>query len=155
MGDALDLMATKTEHELIEYFVLDFTDVFFKLPLNVAEWPYFAARDKDTWMHWTRVAQGSRNGPQLFGRLSASVGLVTQGALVPQKARLRIFTDDPIATLKGTREETYRYKSRMIMLWRAPGFDLAFAKGQSGSSVVWIGHLITVHADRVEAPINP
>ena len=54
VGDTLDLMATKLEHETMEYFVLDFTDVFFKLPLNVSEWPYFAAHYKDTRMRKAR-----------------------------------------------------------------------------------------------------
>ena len=49
------------------------------------------------------------------------------------------YVDDPIAALRGAEEERMVFASMMVLVWEALGFGLAFAKGQLGSVVTWVG----------------
>ena len=49
------------------------------------------------------------------------------------------YVDDPLAALRGTLEEIRLNAAVMILVWEALGFRLAYAKGQIGSKVTWIG----------------
>ena len=74
-----DAMLLKALHEnsdnTITFYVCDFSDAFFAVPLNPAERRYFAEGKVYV---WNRVTQGSLDGPTLYGRLAALVGRLTQ-----------------------------------------------------------------------------
>ena len=107
-------------------------------------------------MNWNRIAQGSKNGPQLFGRLSAMIARLTQGVFDPTRARLHVYIDDPIVILRGVPSVLKTAKAKLILIWRSLGLDLAFRKGQAGSTVQWVGHSVhcDVGAGKVDASIK-
>ena len=65
--DVLAMWAKATEGEDIRLLVLDFQDAFYQLPLIPGERRYFCAKYKVECYLWARVAQGSVNGPPVFG----------------------------------------------------------------------------------------
>ena len=66
-----------------------FKDAFYMLPVLDAERKYFTTMYKGEIYIWDRVAQGSVNGPNVFGRLSALTARMTQSLLSPDEARLQ------------------------------------------------------------------
>ena len=100
------------------------------------------------------MAQGSLNGPNTFGRLSALTGRITQGFAHDAAARTQIYTDDPCTVLKGTDREIKHTITRMVILWLAMGWGLSFPKAQHGSSVDWIGYLIKIGNEGVTISIK-
>ena len=92
--DTLNLKAAKKDTENIYYFVCDFQDAFYKIPLLPDERRYFAVLYKGKIYIWLRVGQGSLNGPTLFGRLSALAGQFSQSLFSPMysRARYRLLT---------------------------------------------------------------
>jgi hypothetical protein len=140
--DSLDLASRCEGAEDISYFVLDFKDAFWMLPLLKCEQKYFVAFHNGTFIVWLRVAQGSRNGPQLWGRIAALLGRFSQSLFPQDRMRLQIYTDDPIGTLRGLPAQRRRMCAVLVVAWLVLGLNLAFAKGQLGPEVTWTGHLI-------------
>ena len=109
--------------------MLDFVDAFFRVPLNPGERHFYVVHYAVRSLQWNRVAQGSTNGPQAFGRLAALVGRLTQSAMNDSQARLHIYTDDPVMVMRGAREQTNKMVAKAVLLWRCMGLQLAFHKG--------------------------
>ena len=112
VNDSLDMMATLLEYDAMEYMVLDYTDAFYKLPLHPEERKFYTAHFNGMFLNWNRIAQGSKNGPQLFGRLSAMIARLTQGVFDPPRLRLHVYIDDPIVILKGTPTDLKKAKAK-------------------------------------------
>ena len=104
-------------------------------PLLEPERRYYTAYHQGRWYVWTRVAQGSLNGPNAFGRLSALSGRMTQAMMESTQARLQIYTDDPCTVLKGTSRQVRQQIAVMALFWLALGWKLSFHKGQYGQQV--------------------
>ena len=66
--DVLDLMGSPGTRQMA-LSVLDFSDAFYLLPLCPEELKYYVVKYRSQWIAYNRVVQGSKNGPQLFGRL--------------------------------------------------------------------------------------
>ena len=103
-----DLKKRAGKQDIIELMVLDFSDAFYMLPLLPEERKYFVAHLGDSFYLWDRIAQGSLNGPGVFGRLSALTARMPQALFSPDRVQLQVYTDDPIAVLRGTPRETKR-----------------------------------------------
>ena len=103
---------------------------------------------------WTRVAQGSLNGPNAFGRLSALTGRMTQALMESTQARMQIYTDDPCAVLKGTHRQIKQHIAVMALFGLALGWNLSFHIGRSGQCVDWIGFQFRILQDEVEVAIK-
>jgi hypothetical protein len=127
-----------------EWFVLDFKDAFWLLPLLPRERKYFVAFYKGKFLVWLRVGQGSRNGPQLWGRAAALLGRFTQSMFSDREARFQIYIDDPIAIIRGNRIRRDRIIAMASLVWLILGVELAFAKGQRGVEVIWTGHQLSL-----------
>ena len=152
-----DIMALRKQcrrREDVYLFVLDFRDAFYMLPLLPSERRYFTAYHAGRWYVWGRVAQGSLNGPNAFGRLSALTGRMTQAMMSFTQARLQIYTDDPCTVLKGSLVEVKRYIAVMTLFWLALGRGLSFHKGRWGGEVDWIGLNYRIRRDKVEVTIK-
>ena len=115
--DSLTLQSGLTQGQEVYYFVCDFKDAFYKLPIHPRERQYFAAVFQGSIYVWRRVGQGSTNGPCLFGRLSAFVGRATQTIIPLSECKSQIFVDDPILTLGTTRARAERLLTMACMLW--------------------------------------
>ena len=81
---------------------------------------------------WARIAQGSLNFPNVFGRLSALVGRSTQACFDPAELRLHIYSEDPIAVIRATPQRRRRLVGSPIMIWLPTHFTLASHKAQEG-----------------------
>ena len=131
----MDLKKRAGKQEIIELMVLDFSDAFYMLPLLPEERKYFAAHLGDSFYLWDRIAQGSLNGPGVFGRLSALTARMTQSLFPSDRMQLQVYTDDPIAVMRGTPRETRRMAAVLALFWRALGWGSSFHKGQLGGLV--------------------
>ena len=125
--------------------MLDFVDAFFRVPLSPDERQYFVIKYGDKFLRWNRIAQGSVNGPQLFGRLAALIGRLTQRTLDDSRSRLHIYLDDPIIAMRGSRKEVEIEVTLAVLMWRCMNVDLAFLKGQVGTAITWTGHDISIN----------
>ena len=72
--------------------------------------------------------------------------ILTQSLFAPQDVRLVCYVDDPLAAVRGTTAERKLNMTIMILVWAALGFKLAFAKGQAGRTISWIGGTFTIHS---------
>ena len=63
---------------------------------------------KGVYYAWTRVVQGSINGPSTYGRLVALTGRMGQGLADTTEQRTQIYVDDPATVTRGTPERCDR-----------------------------------------------
>ena len=134
----------------VEALVLDFSDAYWQIPIRKEEQRFFCATSiidgKRIWFAFQRAAQGSAAAGQLWGRLASAVMILTQSLFAPQDVRLVCYVDDPLAAVRGTTAERKLNMTIMILVWAALGFKLAFAKGQAGRTISWIGGTFTIHS---------
>ena len=129
--------------------MVDFEDAFYKVPLMRAEQKYFCVYYKSKWYVWSRVGQGSLNGPTLFGSLAAFVGRLSQSLMDEKEGRLEIYCDDPVATILATEKRARRISCILIVAWLCMGFGLSCHKGQFGYCVVWVGYELRSLEDKI------
>ncbi len=159
--DTLELMSDLSITENIEYFVLDFVDAFWQLPLAHAERKYFVVRFRGLYYVWLRTAQGSRGAPLSWAALAGLLMRCAMGVvgLHRECRRLRVrapgqcYVDDPVLAVRGSPSERKSLVLRVSLCWLVLGFSLAFRKAQLSHSIVWIGFQVTKLQDRVEVVI--
>ena len=100
------------------------------------------------------MVQGSLNGPNTFGPLSALVGRISQGCFDPQELRLQIYSDDPCAVIRGSSSRRRLLCCTLLLIWLLLGFDLAYDKGQRGRSITWIGYSMQLEANMIRVSIK-
>ena len=83
--------------------------------------------------------------PQLFGRLAALIGRLTQSTLDDDRSRLHIYLDDPIIAMRGDKAAVEKEVTLAVLVWRCMNVDLAFLKGQFGTAVTWVGHDVSIN----------
>ena len=141
--------------EGIEAFVLDFSDAFWQIPIAAEEQKYFCCtgliHGRRKWVVFLRAAQGSAAGPTLWNRVAALVMRLTQSLFNVNEVRLVCYVDDPLAAIRGTEPDRKLFTAIMVLVWMALGFTLAFAKGQRGKLVTWIGGTLQIESDGVRA----
>ena len=156
--ETLESMSELMYDEDLLYFVLDFIDAFFLVPLSKKERRFFVAQFRNQFYIWLRNAQGSRGAPLvwaifagLFMRLAMSVVGTTGKAWrrSPYLATGHCYVDDPIFVLRGTKKQKYRSIARIIILWSVLGLPLAYKKGQCAAKVTWIGFILQKLVDRI------
>ena len=134
---------TTTAAEATAAFVLDFTEAFWQMRIHPSERRYYCAtailRGRRRYLVFLRAAQGSAIAPLLWARLAALVMRLTQSLFEAHELALMCYVDDPLAALRGTWDEMRLNAAVMILVWEALGFRLAYAKGQIGPMVTWIG----------------
>ena len=154
IADVMHLKQRSGKDQPVWFYVCDFTDAFYKVPLDPEEQRFFAFQYKGKVFVYNRVAQGSLDGPSLYGRLSAFVGRCTQSLLDSDEARTQIYTDDPIISILATEQRAKYLMAVVTMAWLALGFDMAFHKAQFGHKVTWIGYQLTDTASTLYAQIK-
>ena len=136
-------MVTSGDTDGIEAFVLDFSDAFWQMPIRQEELRFFCAtailKGRRQYLVFLRAAQGSATAPLLWARLAALVMRLTQSLFSPERLSLMCYVDDPLAALRGSKEDRMVSAAMMVLVWEALGFKLAFAKGQLAQTVTWIG----------------
>ena len=140
----------------VDLLICDFSDAFYMIPLGADEQCFYVAAYHGKFYVWTRVVQGSVNGPNLFGRLSALVGSFSQACFsVGDEARIQIYADDPCAVIRGTEQRRKRIMATLLMLWLLLGFTLAVHKGQRGKKVVRVGYQLQITPESIVATLKP
>ena len=154
----LRLQENCDSHEEVEWFVLDFSEAFWQLPLHSQERKFFWCKlDVDGKTHYIvflRTAQGSRGAPLTWARFAALLMRLTQSLFDPNSARMQCYVDDPITALKGCPAQRRLIMATMMLVWEALGCGLAFSKGQSGPVVDWIGGKLTITTTGIEAQVK-
>lgn len=142
----------------VESFVLDFSDAYYQIPIHRSEQRYFCAtgriRRQKRYIAFLRAAQGSSAAGTLWARLAALLMRLTQSIADPSELRLACYVDDPIAAVSGTAANRQLLIAMMILLWEALGFRLAYAKGQRGRTVTWIGGTLVIGPQGVTATVK-
>ena len=97
--------AACSEGEGMDWFVLDFSDAFWQVPLEPEERRFFCCQvtldGKLYYVVFLRTVQGSRGAPLSWARLAALVMRLTQALFDTRKVKLHCFVDDPIASIRG------------------------------------------------------
>jgi hypothetical protein len=139
----LNLLSETQADAECEWFVLDFKDAFWQVPLRPDERRFFCANilrnGEERYVVFLRAVQGSRSAPLSWARVVALLQRLTQSAAGSDKARLHCFIYDPIASISGTQIERDTTITLMVLIWEALGFQLSYKKGQRGKAVDWIG----------------
>lgn len=65
-------------------------------------------------------------------------------SVVMQRVSLMCYVDDPLAVIKGTKEQRRYIAALIIYIWSALGLPLSLDRGQFGPEVVWIGGVLRV-----------
>ena len=136
-------------------FVLDFSGAFWQLPLCHLEQKIFCPtaglKGKRKYLAFLRAPQGSSNAPTLWCRVAALIMRLTQAIYDPAEVNLMCYVDDPLAALRGSEQVRQINAAIMVLVWEALGFGLAYAKGQLGSTVTWIGGTLKCESNGVRA----
>ena len=152
--DVLILLSSKLPPEMVEMFILDFTNAFWTVPLDLQERKYFVGRVRGWYLVYNTTAQGSRNAPLSWCSLVALLARLTQGLFDPHReARLQVYVDDPALSVCGDVKKRNRIICTTIVIWHICGFKLAYGKGKRGQNVTWIGGDITITSFAVTVSI--
>ena len=73
---------------------------------------------------------------------------LTQALFDPAEVNFMWYVDDPPATLRGSEKVRQINAAIMVLVWEALGFGLAYAKGQLGTTVTWIGGTLKRESNR-------
>eukprot|EP00971_Amphidinium_carterae_P020925 412929-Amphidinium_carterae.1 len=145
----------------LSFFVCDFKDAFWQVPLHESERPYFCGQMDGRILCYRRTAQGSRTGPLAWAALGALIIRLTQSLFYDAnlsdeflRCKLQLYVDDPIGVLSGTDDEKELCIQTILILWKALGFDLATDKLHTGCTVPWCGVQYHAMADRLVLTIK-
>ena len=134
--------------ESVWYLVQDAVDAYWQVLLHPQERKYYCAMlrrpgKKPTFLAYNRTAQGSRGAPLswtiLYGLICHLACSTLRCPVTPDSQRMEVYVDDPVCLLLGTEPECKQQAAIMTLAWAALGIVLAFAKGQFGRTVNWIG----------------
>jgi hypothetical protein len=144
--------------EGMDWFVLDYSEAFWQVPLEPEERRFFCCQvtieGKMHYVVFLRTVQGSRGAPLSWARLAALVMRLTQALFDQQKVKLHCFVDDPIASIRGAPWERKLTAAVMMLCWEALNFNLAYRKGQFGGTVDWIGGNLEFTSTGISARIK-
>ena len=141
-----------------EVFTTDFSDAFKHLFVCQNERRYLGGMGTidgvDGYFVYLALLFGAVGGPLLWGRVAAWLMRCTASIASSSEVQLQCFVDDPLAAIQGTPDERARRIGRILLLWRALNFKVAWHKTQRGSEVEWIGALFTFIYDAAGSPIG-
>eukprot|EP00438_Fugacium_kawagutii_P014285 Skav215770 [mRNA] locus=scaffold106:569116:574315:+ [translate_table: standard] len=143
--DVMMLMEAQTPGDEIEFMSLDFADAFKQLPVLHSEKKYLSGQAAGGHVVYHRVLFGIKTGPLVWGRIAALVARSTQSLFSPDRARLQVFVDDPLVTLRGSESQRTDIKNKILMWWLAMGLQVSWNKGATGTHAEWIGASLTIH----------
>eukprot|EP00971_Amphidinium_carterae_P083104 1644279-Amphidinium_carterae.1 len=148
-------MTAKTKpYDQLGFFVMDFQDPFWQVPLAHPERAYYTGRLGGDILVYLRTAQGSRCGPLTWAALGGLVTRLTQSLFFDaddtdqyHRCKLQLFVDDPLAVLCGSDSDRQLDACIIALLWMALGFPLSIHKAQLSKSVNWCGCSYAIERD--------
>ena len=154
INDALHLSSKCVDGEAVEFFVLDFSDAFWNIPLKHSERKFFVGKVNNKYVVYLRTAQGSRAAPLTWALVISLVVRCTQALFDSDRLRLQIYVDDPVSTARGTPSARATFFAKITLLWMSLGFPLAFKKAQISSDVIWIGVCLSARRRSITASLK-
>ena len=130
--------------EDFEFFVADFADAFYHMPLDKAEQRFFVVQFRGRFYVLLRTAQGSRGAPLTWNRTGALVSRLTQAMFPPDMLRLNTYVDDPLVALRGPKSVRDINVGIVMLVWAALGFSLSLKKAKRGPTVTWTSGLFSI-----------
>ena len=89
---------------------------------------------------------GYRAAPLIMARLSAAIGRLVAGFMMPYEGQLQIYVDDLIIALQGGILHRNAILSGILYTMAAMGVQVSLGKGERGIRVTWIGAEIELWA---------
>ena len=148
MQGTLQLQSMAKPAESVWYLVQDAVDAYWQVLLHPSERKFYCAMLRrpgrnPTFLAYNRTPQGSRGAPLswtiLYGLVCRLAFSTLRCPVTPDSQRMEVYVDDPVCLLLGTEQECKQQAAVMTLAWAALGIVLAFAKGQFGRTVNWIG----------------
>lgn len=158
--------------EVLRTLVLDFKDAFMSLAIHPLERRFNCAHTTGTvkrsrpplfeeevaegrFVVWKVLGFGGRPNPLIFSRAASLACRMAQGLVAKNldddaEARIQLYVDDPIITVRGSEEKCQETLDHIIMLWLAIGIPLSWKKGHlyEGNQVHrWIGIMFHLTGD--------
>ena len=161
----LNMMAEILDEETILQMAFDIEDAFWNLPNHPQERRFFVTKLGRKFIIILRTAQGSRNAMLTWSTVVSIAGRMVQSTFTDPSYRRRrstsgiameIYVDDPHVTMRGTPDRIKFNTVKLLAIWMALGFPIAFKKIAHGPAINWIGSRFTAACDerlvRVEVP---
>ena len=127
-----------------EWFVADFSDAFYHIPLAHAEQRFFTVRLRGHYYVLLRTAQGSRGAPLTWALTVSLLGRLTQSLFETSELRLNTYVDDPIMGVRGPFQVRNVTCCIVILIWSALNFQIAIKKIKRGPQITWTSAMFSV-----------
>ena len=101
VNNTMRIVARGGDSDKVSSFVCDFRDAFYMLPAHPDECRHLATKYKGMIYIWPRIAQGTINGPNIYGRLAAVTNRMTQSLYDGEELSSEMYVDDPCLALYG------------------------------------------------------
>ncbi len=131
----------------------DVSDAFHLVPLEASEWKYTLASVVDRLFVFKVLVFGSASAPTVWGRVAALCGRVLAAVLQCDHARVQMYVDDPLVSLRGATDDLLREGSLFLATLVALGLPLSWAKAAGGRTLGWIGAQLTVAPDHISVSV--
>ena len=131
----------------------DFSDAFHQIPIKDSERRFTAVKLGEDFYIFKVLVFGASSAPTVWGRYAAFVGRSTAAIHSSRSAEIQIYVDDPIAAASGTADQVRTAFTHTLLWMCALGLPVAWHKTEAGSSLVWIGALISIHSDETSVSI--
>ena len=128
--------------ESVSLVVLDFADAFRTVRLLQEERRFTGFTHDGRWYLYDSLPMGTKGSPLAWCRVAAFFGRAA-AATLGDDGDVFTYVDDPLIAVKGSAGDRGAHTLRVLLLWSILGANLAWAKGQAGSCVTWIGAHIT------------
>ena len=140
-----------------EFFISDFKDAFYALPLKTSERKYAVVKGGPSTFYVIHVVSfGFACGPVLWCRLAACSNRIVQASVSDFEGRVQTYVDDPImVACAPTKFERSRIFCRYTLLWCILGFEIAWHKCSRGASVCWIGVMLQLLPSGLKVMLCP
>jgi len=137
--DALEMLAATSELPIdwFEFFIADFKDAFFHIPLHRREQQFFTFSFRGKVYVLLRTAQGSRGAPLTWARTAALLARLTQAMFPADIVRTNVYVDDPLMAIRGNAQRRNLVVATILLVWSALGFSLSLRKARRAPAITW------------------
>ena len=124
-----------------EFILVDLADAFCHFAVADEELRHCVTPDEtsDGCLLWVAMLFGYRAAPLIMARLSAAIGRLLAGFMMPYEGQLQIYVDDLIIALQGGVLHRNVILSGLLYTMAAMGVQVSLGKGERGIRVTWIG----------------
>ena len=124
-----------------EFILVDLADAFCHFAVASEELCHCVTPDETSegCLLWVAMLFGYKAAPLIMARLSAAIGRLLAGFMMPFEGQLQIYVDDLIICLQGSKLHRNVILSGLPYTLAAMGVQVSLGKGERGVKVTWIG----------------